>query len=182
MLKLAYFGIRPSLPEGRTASEKRRRRFFQDLPPGADFKDGVCAACHSGPMLNETNEFIPAPPFRRGGRLQSIGVSEFNDAGNPVLDFIFTNQDGSQTTVSSPDPGRALITGVPVSPESLNAFKIPTLWGAARTAPYFHDNSAASMDDVARHYAKFFAFVSDGLLVLSEQDQADIVAYMKRLK
>ena len=40
------------------------------------------------------------------------------------------------------------------------------------------------MDDVARHYAKFFAFVEpDGAsLVLSEQDQADIVAYMKLLR
>jgi cytochrome c peroxidase len=109
-------------------------------------------------------------------------VSELNEAGNPVLDLIFTNPDGTQTMVSSPDPGRALITGSAQSPEELNAFKIPTLWGAARTAQYFHDNSAATLEDVLRHYAKFFALVTNGQLVLSEQDQADAVAYMKRLK
>lgn len=46
-----YFGIEPKLPEGRTAAEKRGRRFFIDLPPEGDFKAGLCAGCHSGPML-----------------------------------------------------------------------------------------------------------------------------------
>ena len=72
-------------------------------------------------MLNETNEFIPVPPLRRGGRFQSILVSELNAIGNPVQDFVFENPDGTTTTVSSPDPGRALITGKgdPRRPERL---------------------------------------------------------------
>lgn len=180
MLKYAYAGIEPKLPEGRTEAEKRGRRFFLDVPPEGDFKAGLCAGCHSGPMLNETNEFVPAPPFKRGGRFQSIGVSEFNSAGNPVYDFVFKNADGTATTLSSPDPGRALITGNAQDFESANAFKIPSLWAAARTAPYFHDNSAKSLDDVARHYALFFSVVSP--IVLTEQDQQDMVAYMKLLR
>ena len=66
----------PELPRGRTASERRGRVFFEDLPPDfsvnpPDFKPGACAACHSGPMLNETNQFLPVavPP---GTRFQSI--------------------------------------------------------------------------------------------------------------
>jgi cytochrome c peroxidase len=179
-MKYAYLGVKPALPPGHSESEKRGRRFFVDAPLQGDLKTGLCSGCHSGPMLNETNEFIPAPPFRRGGRFQSVGVSEFNVAGNPVLDYVFRNADGSTTTISSADPGRALITGNAQDFESLNAFKIPSLWGAARTAPYFHDNSARTLEDVARHYAKFFSVVSP--IVLTAEDQADMVAYMKLLR
>lgn len=175
---------RPELPPGVTESEQRGRRFFIDAPPvpppAGDFKTGLCAGCHSGPMLNETNEFIPAPPFRRGGRFQSVAVSEFNAAKSPVIDFLFRNPDGSVTKVSSPDPGRALVTGNAQDAESMNAFKIPSLWGVARTAPYFHDNSSKTLEDVARHYARFFAAISP--IVLTQQDQDDMVAYMKLLK
>jgi hypothetical protein len=180
LLRFAYAGVEPKLPLGNTAAEKRGHRFFVDVEPSGDFKAGLCAGCHSGPMLNETNEFIPAPPFRRGGRFQSVGVSEFNTARNPPLDFVFKNSDGSTTLISSPDPGRALITGNAQDFESLNAFKIPSLWGAVRTAPYFHDNSALTLDDVARHYALFFGAISP--IVLTEQDQKDMVAYMKLLR
>lgn len=181
MLKFAYAGITPTLPEGRTPEEERGRRFFVDAPPAGDLKTGLCAQCHSGPMLNETNEFVPVPPRKRGGRFQSVGVSEFNEAGNPVLDFVFRNPDGTSTTVSSPDPGRALITGDPNDVfESRNAFKIPSLWGVARTAPYFHDNSAKTLEDTARHYARLFAAISP--IELTAQDQQDIVAYMKLLR
>jgi hypothetical protein len=180
MLKFAYTGAEPQLPVGRTEAEKRGRRFFVDAAPSGDFKTGLCAGCHSGPMLNETNEFIPAPPFERGGRFQSVAVSEFNDAGNPVLQWRFKNPDGTVTEFASPDPGRALITGDASDAESRNAFKIPSLWGAARTAPYFHDNSAKTLDDVARHYARFFGAISP--IVLTEQDQRDMVAYMRLLR
>jgi hypothetical protein len=180
LLKFAYLGVKPALPTGRTEAEKRGRRFFVDAPPSGDFKTGLCAGCHSGPMLNETNQFLPAPPFARGGRFQSVGVSEFNAAGNPVIDFVFRNPDGTTTTVSSPDPGRALITGDANDLLAKNAFKIPSLWGAARTAPYFHDNSAKTLADVAAHYTRFFALISP--IVLTEQDQQDMVAYMKLLR
>ena len=180
MLRFAFTGQAPELPPGATESQQRGRRFFVDAAPAGDLKTGLCASCHSGPMLNETNDFIPAPPFKRGGRFQSVLVSEFNEAGNPVIDFVFRNPDGSTTTLSSPDPGRALITGNANDAESRNAFKTPSLWGVSRTAPYFHDNSAKTLEDVARHYARFFSTISP--IVLTEQDQADMVAYMKLLR
>ena len=68
-------------------------------------KAGICAVCHSGPMLNETNQFFPAPPLRRGGRFQSMLVSELNEAGNPVHDFVFKNPDGTTTLVVEPGSG-----------------------------------------------------------------------------
>ncbi|HEX6624768.1 MAG TPA: hypothetical protein VF064_13730 [Pyrinomonadaceae bacterium] len=187
--RFAAGGPAPVLPEGSTPSERRGRRFFEDAADPADPKVGSCAACHSGPMLNETNRFLPLP-VPPGTRFQNILVSEFNAAGNPIRTFVFTNPDGTQTFVHSPDPGRALVTGDPrqFPFDSLNAFKIPSLWGTSRTAPYFHDNSAETLEDVAAHYARFFAVVTTppgggvpGIL-LTDEDRADIVAYLKLLE
>ena len=185
-------GAAPSLPMGTTESQKRGRRFFADLPPNpANFpeglKDGLCSSCHSGPLLNQANEFLQlvVPGAPKGTRFQDVGVSEFNALGNPARPFVFTNADGTTTTVVTPDPGRALITGVGPKDdptfEHVNSFKISPLRGVRNTAPYFHDNSAKTLEDVVRHYANFFAFVSNGVIVLSDQDQADIVAYLKLL-
>lgn len=180
----------PGLPMGRTASEKRGRRFFEDLPPdpAQGLKPGLCAHCHSGPLLDQTNDFarlfIPAPaPIPAGQRFISVGVSEFNAAGNPVREFIFNPGTPQEARVVSPDPGRALVTGVIDDPtlEHVNAFKIAPLRGIRRTAPYFHDNSAKTLEDVARHYTNFFNVVSGGLIQLSAEDEQDMVAYMKLL-
>ncbi len=186
--KFASGGAPPQLPEGRTASEKRGRLFFEDVPfTSPAQKAGICAACHSGPMLNESSVNFPLLP--PGTRFQNILVSFFNAAGNPVRRFIFRNPDGMTTEIESPDPGRALITGDSrdLRFDNVDAFKILSLWGVRHTAPYFHDNSAKSLEDVVAHYARFFALVTtppgggDPAIVLTEQDQADIVAYMKLL-
>jgi cytochrome c peroxidase len=55
------------------------------------------------------------------------------------------------------------------------------LRGVRRTAPYFHDNSAKTLEDVAKHYTRFFNFVTGGLIQLTPQDEADLVAFMKLL-
>jgi len=188
----AHGGAALVLPEGRTDSEKRGRKFFEDVPPNLpptspdDFKPGLCSACHSGPLLNQTNQFLPLVGVNlpAGSRFQSVLVSEFNKLGNPILHFIFTNPDGSETPIDTPDPGRALISGVSQdfgTFDQVNAFKIPVLRGIRRTAPYFHDNSAKTLEEVMDHYTQFFATVTGGFLVLTPQDRADIVAFMKLL-
>jgi cytochrome c peroxidase len=179
-------GPAPVLPQGTTDSEIRGRLFFADTPFLPGEKAGSCAFCHSGPMLNQTNSFFVDATFGlipAGTRFQSVGVSEFNEIGNPVRQFIWQNPDGTQASVWSPDPGRALITGridQPGPASDLNSFKIPPLWGVKDTAPYFHDNSAKTLEDVAAHYARFFLTIPSPI-ILSEQDQADIVAYLKLL-
>jgi cytochrome c peroxidase len=200
-------GPPPRLPLGRTASEKRGRTFFEDVPPDfsvtpPNFKPGACAACHSGPLLNQTNVFLPLPGVPPGSRFQTVLVSELNAAGNPVMDFVFHNQendfiDGNPDGIielSSPDPGRALITGRADDIATLtfdhgNAFKISPLRGIRKTAPYFHDNSAKSLEDVLNHYEQFFLIVSDpdgpgpapALIQLNDQDKKDIIAFLKLL-
>jgi len=196
--RFALGGPAPALPSGNTASEKRGRRFFEDVPPNpADgFTSGLCAHCHSGPLLNQTNEFAKdfiGLPIPKGQRFIGINVSEFNDMGNPVHEFVFDKGTPFEFHTFSPDPGRSLITGVSGAASlfttgdpttlllNLNAFKISQLRGVRSTAPYFHDNSAKSLEAVADHYARFFKLVTGGALVLTAQDQQDMVAYMKLL-
>lgn len=183
LLTFARTGQAPSLPLGTNDAETRGRRFFVDVALAPDDpRPGSCAICHSGPMLNETNQFIPRAPFGRGGRFQSISVSEFNTANNPLFNFRFQNSDGTSKIVITPDPGRALITGNAAEDgENLNAFKIPTLWGATRTAPYFHDNSAKTLEDVMRHYQAYFAQFTP-TINLTQGDQSDIIAFLTRLQ
>ena len=113
--------------------------------------------------------------------------------GNPVYSFVVTNQDGSVVVIDhTPDPGAMLNNpppsappGVPTPPRSFfaNLFKIPPLWGIKDTAPYFHDNSAKTLEDVAEHYAFFFlTSPSTTGFVFTQQDQADMVAFLKLLR
>lgn len=184
-------GPAPELPPGRTPSEKRGRRFFEDVGPdfAAGLKPGLCSHCHSGPLFNQTNEFADdfiGLPIPAGQRFLNVGVTEFNTAGNPVREFIFNGGTADEYHLWSSDPGRALQTGIgnpalDLTLSSVNAFKISPLRGIRHTAPYFHDNSAATLEDVAAHYANFFFLVTGGFIQITEQDQRDLVAYMKLL-
>jgi cytochrome c peroxidase len=60
---------------------------------------------------------------------------------------------------TSSDPGRALLTGFvggPAPRDDWNKFDMPALRGISRTAPYFHNNSAATLEEVVDHYIEFF--------------------------
>lgn len=70
----------------------------------------------------------------------------------------------------SSDPGRALLTGFVNRGLGPNGGLLPFLddWqkfdsrplrGVAKTAPYFHNNSAATLSDVLDHYTQLFKFV-----------------------
>src|SRR6185503_18608599 len=56
-------------------------------------------------------------------------------------------------TETTSDPGRLLLTG---QPADLGVMDVTQLEGIARTAPYFHNNSAATLDEVLDHYDAFF--------------------------
>ena len=194
----AHGGPPPELPEGRSPSEKRGRLFFIDTPSAPGQKQGACAFCHSGPMLNAANRFA-GPDFRSppGAKFNTALVSEANRNGNPTYTLRVDNGSGDVRTVTTPDPG-VLLT-MPRTPH-LDAFmpppfavhpanftgffKTPSLWGVRKTAPYFHDNSARTLRDVVDHYADVFfqVFTIGGEpVILSEQDRQDIVAYLRIL-
>lgn len=188
----AQDGVPVTIPYGNTESEKRGRRFF--IADDSDNPDDVgeevaqaCGWCHSGPMLNGLSTLfaseIAQNPLPPGFRFATALTSEVNRLGNPVYDFEFTLPDGNTTTVSSPDPGLALVTG---NPGLANIFKTPTVWATSETAPYFHDNSAKNFEELMEQYAIMLFFFTSAdptvpTIQLSAQDKADIIAYMNLL-
>ena len=70
------------------------------------------------------------------------------------------------------DPGRALITG---KWKDIGRFKGPTLRGLASRAPYFHNGSAAQIEDVISFYDARFQ------IGLTEPEKADLLAFLSAL-
>ena len=80
-----------------------------------------------------------------------------------------------------PDLGRFMITKDPVD---TGAFKTPTVRNAALTAPYMHDGSQATLEEVVEWYDRGGhpnANLSDKIkpLKLSAQEKADLVEFMQ---
>jgi cytochrome c peroxidase len=112
-----------------------------------------------------------------------------DDDGNPITGPNFFPQ------LFTTDPGRAAITG---NPHDFEAFDIPTLRGIARTAPYWHNNISATLEEVVDLYSdhlfsKYPSFTQpgekepdpDGDIGQEEaftlEQKRDLVAYLKRL-
>ena len=199
----AQGGPAPDLPQGHTASEKRGREFFVDAPWNPPSKKGVCALCHSGPVLNTANQFttVPtgAPP---GWRAFDIGVSSRNLMNHPVRTFAVTDPCNTTMVVSSPDPGIMItdVFNIPMLAQFLpprescilhpgffaNMFKTPQLRGVRHTAPYFHDNSAKDLEAVLEQYVFMFTSnlgfpITDSNILLTQQDITDIIAFLRLL-
>jgi len=93
----------------------------------------------------------------------------------------------------STDPGRAVISG---DPADFEAFDVPPLRGIARTAPYYHDNSVGTLEEVVDVYSRFIlGFITPLKLpavhppelpnsppeALSREEKADLVTFLRRL-
>ena len=189
MEDFARGGPPPQLPLGTTLSQQRGRLMFveAEFTPGST--KGICALCHTGPMLNRTSPFNhTAPP---GANISNIGVSERNLLNLPVYTFLIDDGFGDVQAVRLPDPGIPLTNPRPpgVPPPFIRhpaffagMFKIPSLWGVRKTAPYFHDNSAKTLEEVAAFYTVLFATAPDFPVQLTAQDEADMVAFLKLLR
>ena len=104
--------------------------------------------CHAGALTIE-----PTPPVE--GQFHNNFVTQLNRQGLPLFNLIFRNADGSETQALTPDPGLAATTG---RRSDLNRFETPQLRAIKHTAPYFHDNSAATLEEVVDHYNMTFGF------------------------
>jgi cytochrome c peroxidase len=84
--------------------------------------------------------------------------------------------------VPSEDPGRAGVSSTGVR----GAFRVPTLRNVARSAPYMHNGSLATLEEVVQFYAEGAgrAFGSDAVdpllkgFDLSGQEKSDLAAFM----
>jgi len=123
--------------------------------------NGFCSSCHDTPQVGNHSVALPI----------DIGLT---DASRRTPDLpLYTLQnvrtlEQKQTT----DPGRALITG---KWKDIGKFKGPILRALSARAPYFHNGSAATLDDVVAFYDARFA------IGLSPQEHADLVAFLKAL-
>ena len=141
-----------------------------------------CATCHGGATQTKNSDarFLPVPgrgPIGQGGEaFVNIFVStprppppglpppaqtpRFFDglptAGLPDIPWQVDLPNGATAATVSSDPGRGLITG---DLREFGRFDVPTLFGAAGTAPYFHDNSAPDLDAVIELYQAMFRFM-----------------------
>jgi len=82
---------------------------------------------------------------------------------------------------AEPDLGRFTVTK---DPKDTGGFKTPTVRNVALTAPYMHDGSIATLEEVVEWYDKgghANPHLSEKIrpLQLSAQDKADLVAFMK---
>lgn len=80
-----------------------------------------------------------------------------------------------------PDKGRVVVSKLG---GDTGAFKTPTLREIARTAPFMHDGSLKTLEEVVEHYAKGGIgneWLDEEIfeLRLSAQDKADLVIFMK---
>ena len=120
-----------------------------------------CNACHNsannGTNINNTLFDI---------RTASV------EARTPDLPlYTFRNKQTGET-LQLTDAGMGNITGLW---DDLGRFKTPTLRALAARAPYFHNGSAATLEDVVRHYEKHFGFV------FTDDERADLVAFLNAL-
>jgi hypothetical protein len=127
-----------------------------------------------------TDGFPPCPPrLERNARTYRVTLA-----------------DGTFQTVTTSDPGRLLLTG---QPGDLGVMDATQLRGIGRTAPYFHNNSAATLEEVLDLYDAFFRrsarlfpppnlppiLSSDGLVIdrgfVTADERPALMAYLRKL-
>jgi cytochrome c peroxidase len=124
---------------------------------------GTCGTCHDSP--NAGNHSVSAP--------LNIGVSDLDSSLDVSYLPVITLQNRTTHEIKrTTDPGRAMITGLW---KDVGRLKGPVLRGLASRAPYFHNGSAESLDDVLDFYNKRFN------IGLTPQEKQDLIAFLNTL-
>ncbi|MEI9982054.1 MAG: hypothetical protein WDN69_01845 [Aliidongia sp.] len=130
---------------------------------------GFCGTCHDSPNVGDHSVKAPL----------NIGVTDA-DPGPPSLDIsdlpVFTLQCVSGTLAGQSftvtDPGRALISG---KCADIGKTKGPILRGLASRAPYFHNGSGTTLQDVVNFYDQRFS------IGFSAQEKQDLVNFLNTI-
>ena len=128
----------------------------------------ACTQCHGGagqstpqpavPHFVDIQTQCPRP-------VDTVSPARFSFTACPpalarnARTYEITLPNGTSTRRTSSDPGRALLTGFvggPAPSDDWNKFDTPSLRGINGTAPYFHNNSAPTLEAVVDHYIEFF--------------------------
>jgi len=166
----------------------------------------ACAQCHGGTLHPSTTtpEATIVRPIARYHNIQTACPRPATDGFLPCPDRLARNARTYQITLANgatqlfttSDPGRLLLTG---QFADLGVMDVTNLRGISRTAPYFHNNSAATLEEVLDHYNAFFARVarlfpppnlppllsSNGLVVdrgfVTAEERPALLAYLQKL-
>ena len=124
---------------------------------------GNCGTCHSTPNVGNHSVALPI----------NIGVGDVTSPLDLSYLPVITLQNNTTLEIKrTTDPGRALITG---AWKDVGKVKGPILRGLASRGPYFHNGSAASLNDVIEFYDKRFN------VGFTAQEKADLIAFLNAL-
>jgi cytochrome c peroxidase len=166
----------------------------------------ACATCHGGSLhpSSSTPEAAIARPIVRYHNIQTACPRPATDGYLPcpprlarnARTYRITLANGTMQTFTTSDPGRLLLTG---QIADLGVMDITQLRGISRTAPYFHNNSAATLEEVLDHYDAFFRraarlnpppnlppiLSSNGLVIdrgfVTPEERPALLAYLRKL-
>jgi cytochrome c peroxidase len=144
---------------------------------------GNCGVCHFGPQFTNGEFADTGVPFFRGkGAVDSGRHGGIGKLKESPLNLLGRYND---------DASRSTATGTRhVEPQHRNfgEFRVPGLRNVARTAPYMHNGSLATLRDVVRFYSELNEerLHADGEkilkpLKLSETELDDLVAFLESL-
>lgn len=135
----------------------------------------ACAQCHGGP--GQSTAQAPNIRFHTIATqcprpVDTVSPARFNFAPCPerlernARTYEVTMINGVTVRRTTTDPGRALLTGFVGGPPPLDDWgklDMPGLRGLRFLAPYFHNNSANTLEEVVDHYTEFFKLVQASL-------------------
>ena len=150
---------------------------------------GRCVSCH---VIEQTQALFT------DNRFHNIGVGFKNiqgRVGEIAGEFIKAKNAGAdvdKTVLSDPDASELGRFAVSEDINTVGAFKTATLRNIELTAPYMHDGSQKTLEDMVNFYNNggrvnaddpFSPFLSGGIrpLNLSEQQKSDLVEFLKAL-
>jgi cytochrome c peroxidase len=130
-------------------------------PVSGPIQSGTCTVCHDTP--NAGNHSV--------AMALNIGIAD-ESRRTADLPLYTLRHRTTGAIVRTTDPGRAMITG---RWADIGKFKGPVLRALAARAPFFHNGSAATLEEVVEVYQTRFQ------LGLSAQEKADLAAFLRSL-
>jgi cytochrome c peroxidase len=144
---------------------------------------GNCSVCHFGPQFTN-GEFADTGVafFKRKGEVDSGRHGGIRKLKESYLNLLGRyNDDASRSTATS-------TRHVDLQQRNFGEFRVPGLRNVARTAPYTHNGSLATLSDVVKFYSELNEerLHADGEkilrpLKLSEDEAQDLVSFLESL-
>ncbi|MFZ0806295.1 MAG: hypothetical protein WAN03_08940 [Candidatus Sulfotelmatobacter sp.] len=139
---------------------------------------GTCTTCHD--TFNVGNHSFPLPLDIGNGRSLTYetdpniiaGLKELSAPTLPVFELVCTQGPLAGTTYYTSDPGKALISG---QCADIGRGKGLILRGLAARAPYFHNGTAANLQQLVNFYNQRFQ------IGMSSQQMKDLINFLQTL-